>query len=47
MNNEDEIIGGTLIVWSPDENQKFPTDFGIDGKLFTQDDPVGSSLARL
>jgi C-terminal processing protease CtpA/Prc len=39
--NEDEVIGGKLIVWAPDENQQFPTGFGDDGLLFTEDDPVG------
>jgi C-terminal processing protease CtpA/Prc len=39
--NEDEVIGGKLVVWSPDAKQQFPTEFGADGKLFTQDDPVG------
>ena len=37
-----EITGGTLIVWSPDGKQSFPTDFGADGKLFTADDPVAA-----
>ncbi len=39
--NNDEVIGGKLVVWAPDGNQQFPTGFGPDGKLFTQDDPVG------
>jgi C-terminal processing protease CtpA/Prc len=39
--NQDEVIGGSLVVWSPDANQQFPTGFGPDGKLFTADDPVG------
>ena len=39
-NNDDEIIGGTLIVWSPDDTQGFPSGFGNDGLLFTEDDPV-------
>ena len=39
--NQDEVIGGTLVVWSPDDKQQFPTGFGSDGKLFTADDPVG------
>lgn len=39
--NEDEVISGNLVVWSPDANQKFPTGFGADKKLFTADDPVG------
>jgi C-terminal processing protease CtpA/Prc len=36
-----EVIGGKLIVWAPDAEQSFPTGFGADGKLFTNDDPVG------
>ncbi|MCS7288111.1 MAG: S41 family peptidase [Roseiflexus sp.] len=39
--NNDEITGGKLIVWAPDDAQQFPTDFGADGLLFTADDPVG------
>jgi len=39
--NEDEVIGGKLVVWAPDAKQQFPTAFGPDGKLFTNDDPVG------
>ncbi len=35
----DEIIGGVLVVWSPDDNQSFPSGFGSDGLLFTSDDP--------
>ena len=35
-----EIDGGTLIVWAPDDDQGFPTDFGEDGMLFTEDDPT-------
>jgi len=37
-----EIDGGTLIVWAPDESQGFPTGFGEDGMLFTEDDPTAS-----
>jgi len=40
--NHYEFMGGTLIVWSPDDNQQFPTGYGDDKKLFTEDDPVGS-----
>jgi C-terminal processing protease CtpA/Prc len=40
--SQDEVIGGNLVVWSPDDKQQFPTGFGSDGKLFTADDPVGS-----
>jgi C-terminal processing protease CtpA/Prc len=38
--NEDEVTGGKLVIWSPDDNQKFPSGFGEDGLLFTADDPV-------
>jgi C-terminal processing protease CtpA/Prc len=37
---DDEIIGGTLIVWAPDDQQEFPVGFGADGLLFTPDDPI-------
>jgi hypothetical protein len=37
---EYEIDGGTLIVWAPDDTQGFPTGFGEDGMLFTEDDPT-------
>ena len=40
-----EIIGGKLIVWSPDEEQSFPTGFGEDGLIFTQDDPTAPITA--
>jgi C-terminal processing protease CtpA/Prc len=38
--NNDEIKGGFLVVWAPDDQQSFPTDFGQDGLLFTSDDPT-------
>jgi C-terminal processing protease CtpA/Prc len=38
--NNEEVIGGKLVVWAPDDKQSFPTGFGDDGKLFTADDPV-------
>lgn len=41
-NREDEIKGGKLIIWSPDEQQEFPSGFGPDGMLFTSDDPITS-----
>jgi carboxyl-terminal processing protease len=37
---ENEIVGGILMVWSPDEDQAFPTGFGPDKLLFTEDDPT-------
>ncbi|MCQ3938513.1 MAG: peptidase S41 [Chloroflexi bacterium] len=43
--NNDEVIGGKLIIWSPDAGQEFPTGFGSDGLLFTSDDPVGPIAA--
>jgi C-terminal processing protease CtpA/Prc len=40
--NDDEISGGTLVVWAPNDEQGFPTGFGDDGLLFTEDDPTSS-----
>ncbi len=39
--NKDEVVGGKLVLWAPDDKQQFPTGFGDDGLLFTEDDPVG------
>jgi C-terminal processing protease CtpA/Prc len=39
---EDEINGGKLIIWAPDEFQAFPSGFGADDLLFTDDDPAVS-----
>jgi len=38
--NQDEVIGGTLVIWAADGYQEFPSGFGEDGLLFTKDDPV-------
>lgn len=38
--NDDEVIGGSVVVWAPDDKQSFPSGFGADKKLFTADDPV-------
>ncbi|MCD6577553.1 MAG: PDZ domain-containing protein [Anaerolineaceae bacterium] len=38
--NQDEVKGGKLVVWAADSDQEFPSDFGADGLLFTEDDPV-------
>jgi C-terminal processing protease CtpA/Prc len=38
--NGDEVTGGKLVVWSPDDAQQFPSGFGADGLLFTDDDPM-------
>lgn len=35
-----EVRGGRLLIWSPDADQMFPSDFGADAKLFTADDPL-------
>lgn len=40
--NEDELKGGILVVWAPDDRQAFPTGFGADGLLFTDDDPAAA-----
>ena len=42
--NKNEINGGSLLIWSPDNNQVFPSGFGPDGLLFTADDPLESVL---
>jgi C-terminal processing protease CtpA/Prc len=38
--NHDEVTGGKLVVWAPDGQQQFPSDFGLDQRLFTDDDPL-------
>ena len=35
-----EVTGGKLVIWAPDDEQSFPSGFGDDGLLFTDDDPV-------
>jgi C-terminal processing protease CtpA/Prc len=35
-----EYIGGNIIIYSPEVGQGFPSGFGDDGKLFTEDDPI-------
>ncbi len=35
-----EIVGGKLLVYSPDDSQGFSSGFGEDGLLFTEDDPI-------
>jgi C-terminal processing protease CtpA/Prc len=37
---EREVIGGKLVVYSPDDAEAFPSEFGADGLLFTDDDPL-------
>ncbi len=43
--NKNEIIGGVILVWAPDDQQEFPNGFGDDGLLFTADDPSASLSA--
>jgi C-terminal processing protease CtpA/Prc len=38
--NNNEVIGGKLVVWASDGKQSFPSGLGADKKLFTPDDPV-------
>jgi len=37
---EREIIGGDYLVYAQDDAQGFPSGFGEDGLLFTEDDPI-------
>lgn len=37
-----EVTGGQIIVYTPDAREAFPSDFGKDGKLFTPDDPTSN-----
>jgi hypothetical protein len=39
-----EVVGGQLLAWSPDADQRFPVGFGPDGLLFTEDDPSVRSI---
>ncbi len=40
--NNDEVIGGKLVIWAADAAQQFPSGFGGDGLLFTADDPAAA-----
>jgi C-terminal processing protease CtpA/Prc len=35
-----EVYGGKYLVYAPDDKQQFPSGFGADKKLFTDDDPI-------
>jgi len=37
-----EVYGGKYLVYAPDDKQQFPSGFGTDKKLFTDDDPIMS-----
>ena len=40
IETEREIVGGIFLVFAPDDQQGFPSSFGEDGLLFTDDDPI-------
>lgn len=35
-----EYIGGTILIYAPESGQAFPSGFGDDNMLFTEDDPL-------
>ncbi len=35
-----EVYGGKYLVYAPDDHEQFPSGFGPDKKLFTDDDPM-------
>lgn len=35
-----EYVGGNILIYAPVEGQAFPSGFGDDGALFTEDDPL-------
>lgn len=37
-----EVFGGKYLVYAPDGQEQFPSGFGADKKLFTNDDPIMS-----
>lgn len=39
-NAKGEVIGGKYLIYAPDAQQGFPSGFGEDGLLFTEDDPI-------
>ena len=40
IETEREIVGGIFLVYASDDQQGFPSSFGEDGLLFTDDDPI-------
>lgn len=40
IDQQDEVNGGYYVVYAPDDQQGFPSGFGEDGLLFTDDDPI-------
>lgn len=35
-----EYVGGNILIYAPEEGQGYPSGFGPDKKLFTEDDPI-------
>lgn len=35
-----EVVGGKFVIYAPDDQQSYPSGFGEDGLLFTDDDPI-------
>jgi C-terminal processing protease CtpA/Prc len=40
VEDEYEIVGGKFVIYALDDQQGFPSGFGDDGLLFTEDDPI-------
>lgn len=40
VNDDREVYGGAYIIFAPEEGQGFPSGYGEDGLLFTEDDPI-------
>lgn len=40
VENRGEYIGGSIVIYAPEEGQAFPSGFGDDAMLFTEDDPL-------
>jgi C-terminal processing protease CtpA/Prc len=40
VNDDREVFGGKLLIYAPEEGQGFPSGFGDDLLLFTEDDPI-------
>ncbi len=40
VNDDREYVGGKLLIYASEEGQGFPSNFGDDGLLFTEDDPI-------
>ncbi|MEO1443898.1 MAG: PDZ domain-containing protein, partial [Chloroflexota bacterium] len=39
-NSDSEVEGGHFLIYAPEAGQGFPSNFGDDGLLFTEDDPI-------